>query len=58
MSTTHQDESRAAELEQIYRTHLAVCPRRHFGILADCEKGFRLLRAVRAARIATGKGAS
>ncbi|MFH8990834.1 hypothetical protein [Streptomyces sp. NPDC017940] len=57
MSATEQAKSRADELEGIYRAHLARCPRRHVGILADCEKGFRLLRAARAAKLAADKGA-
>uniref|UniRef100_UPI00055AB0EE hypothetical protein n=1 Tax=Streptomyces sp. NRRL B-1347 TaxID=1476877 RepID=UPI00055AB0EE len=27
---------------EAYRNHLATCPRRHFGILADCSEAARL----------------
>ncbi|WP_169749717.1 hypothetical protein [Streptomyces aureocirculatus] len=57
MTATSQAEARAAELETIYRAHLAACPRRHVGILADCQQGLRLRSAVRAARRAADKGA-
>ncbi|EPH45350.1 hypothetical protein ABT390_35520 [Streptomyces aurantiacus] len=55
MTATDQDVTRAETLYGVYRAHLDTCPRRHIGILADCTEGARLLSAVHAARLATGR---
>ncbi|WP_030561412.1 hypothetical protein [Streptomyces aureocirculatus] len=46
MTATDQAASHGHDRRAAYREHLATCPRRHLGILADCVEG-ALLRAAR-----------